>query len=153
MRHSFHVYSFVPVESLCAFFLFFVFVVLTDVLINPLGTIKIKSRKIFPLHAKGEILSKIPQKRKGRRMGIVIHTKPLCPFSRKAKQLLSQMGKNFHEINSKHPDWPTLPYIIKDGQLPTALFNDLLLGTWRQVTSLTVTGGHRHSRRFKLPIL
>eukprot|EP00808_Paulinella_micropora_P006939 g52688.t1 len=48
-------------------------------------------------------------------MGIVMHTWIHCPYCWRAKFLLKSLGHTWEEKNGKHPDWPTVPYIIQDG--------------------------------------
>eukprot|EP00808_Paulinella_micropora_P008947 g77183.t1 len=48
-------------------------------------------------------------------MGIVVYKWDSCPYCKAAKALLREMGKDFTEVDGKHPDHPTVPYIIVDG--------------------------------------
>ena len=45
-----------------------------------------------------------------------IHTSETCPWCQRAKLLIDRIGGEYEEIQQKHPDWPTVPYILKDGQ-------------------------------------
>jgi glutaredoxin len=57
-------------------------------------------------------------------MKTIIHTIPNCPWCVKAKTLLDLMGVEYEEIQGKHPDHPTAPYIIIDGK-PIGGFTEL----------------------------
>jgi glutaredoxin len=46
-----------------------------------------------------------------------IYTSKTCPWCVRAKLLLDKLGAEYEEIVQKHPDWPTVPAIIKDGTL------------------------------------
>ncbi len=43
-----------------------------------------------------------------------IYTSATCPWCVRAKLLLDKLGAEYEEIVQKHPDWPTVPYILKD---------------------------------------
>ena len=47
---------------------------------------------------------------------LVIYTQGNCPWCVKAKKLAKDLGLNYEEIQQKHPDWPTVPYIVADGE-------------------------------------
>ncbi|MGA1718448.1 MAG: glutaredoxin domain-containing protein, partial [Aquiluna sp.] len=47
-----------------------------------------------------------------------------CPWCVRAKKLLELMGVEYEEVSGKHPDWPTAPYIILDGN-PIGGFTEL----------------------------
>jgi len=54
----------------------------------------------------------------------VIYTIPQCAWCHRAKKLLELMGIEYEERLGKHPDHPTAPYIIIDGQ-PIGGFTEL----------------------------
>lgn len=49
-------------------------------------------------------------------MSYQIYTTENCPWCKRAKLLIERLGGEYEEIQQKHPDWPTYPYIVKDGQ-------------------------------------
>lgn len=53
-----------------------------------------------------------------------IYTSETCPWCSRAKLLLGKLGAEYEEIQQKHPDWPTVPYILKDGN-PIGGFTEL----------------------------
>lgn len=57
-------------------------------------------------------------------MQAIIYSLPECPWCRRAKALLEAKGVDYKEVLQKHPDHPTVPYIIVDGK-PIGGFADL----------------------------
>lgn len=57
-------------------------------------------------------------------MTATIHTIPNCPWCLRAKKLLELTGVEYEEVSGKHPDWPTAPYIVIDGN-PIGGFTEL----------------------------
>lgn len=57
-------------------------------------------------------------------MQAIIYSLPECPWCRRAKALLEARGVDYKEVLQKHPDHPTVPYIIVDGK-PIGGFTDL----------------------------
>lgn len=53
-----------------------------------------------------------------------IYTLPNCPWCIKAKRLMDAMDLEYEEILQKHPDWPTVPYIMLNGK-PVGGFTEL----------------------------
>ncbi len=49
-------------------------------------------------------------------MTYTVYTSKTCPWCVRAKLLLERLGVEYEEIQQKHPDWPTVPYIVRDGQ-------------------------------------
>lgn len=49
-------------------------------------------------------------------MKFTIHSMTRCPWCVKAKRLASAMGLEYEEVLQKHPDWPTVPYVLVDGK-------------------------------------
>lgn len=49
-------------------------------------------------------------------MKATINTLPTCPWCDRAKRLLKLKGIDYEEILSKSEDWPTVPYIVVNGQ-------------------------------------
>ena len=49
-------------------------------------------------------------------MKATINTLPSCPWCVKAKKLLDLKGIKYTEVNGKVDNWPTVPYIVIDGQ-------------------------------------
>ena len=49
-------------------------------------------------------------------MKATVHTLPNCPWCVKAKKLLTHKGIEFTECEGKVEEWPTVPYIVIDGQ-------------------------------------
>jgi glutaredoxin len=45
-----------------------------------------------------------------------IHTLPNCPWCQKAKKLCDAFGIMYTEVNGKHASWPTVPFIVLDGE-------------------------------------
>jgi len=46
-----------------------------------------------------------------------IYTSEFCPWCKRAKLLLERLGTEYEEIQGKHPDWPTYPAIVHEGNL------------------------------------
>jgi glutaredoxin 3 len=57
-------------------------------------------------------------------MTATIYSLPSCPWCVRAKALLEATGIEYEEILQKHPDWPTVPYILLNGD-PVGGFTDL----------------------------
>jgi len=57
-------------------------------------------------------------------MNYTVYTSSSCPWCVRAKLLLDKMGANYEEVSQKHPDWPTVPYILRDGE-PIGGFTEL----------------------------
>jgi len=53
-----------------------------------------------------------------------IYTSEKCPWCQRAKLLIERTGGSYEEILKKHPDWPTFPYILLDGN-PIGGFSEL----------------------------
>ena len=49
-------------------------------------------------------------------MTALINTLPDCPWCIKAKALLDLKRIEYTEVNGKVDSWPTVPYIVIDGQ-------------------------------------
>jgi glutaredoxin len=49
-------------------------------------------------------------------MKATINTIENCPWCVKAKKLLDLKGIEYTELNGKVDNWPTVPYIVIDGQ-------------------------------------
>jgi glutaredoxin len=49
-------------------------------------------------------------------MKATIYSSKTCPWCVRAKALLAGLGYEYEEILEKHQDWPTVPYVIVDGQ-------------------------------------
>lgn len=49
-------------------------------------------------------------------MKLTIHTLPMCPWCVRAKKLATKLGHEYEEVLGKHEDWPTVPYILRDGE-------------------------------------
>lgn len=49
-------------------------------------------------------------------MTVTINTLPSCPYCVKAKKLLDFKGIEYEEINGKVDNWPTVPYIVINGE-------------------------------------
>lgn len=49
-------------------------------------------------------------------MKLTIHTIENCPWCIKAKKLADLLQLEYEEVLGKHPDWPTAPYILGDGE-------------------------------------
>jgi glutaredoxin len=45
-------------------------------------------------------------------MKLTIHTLDECPWCDRAKSLAKVLDFEYEEIPQKHPDWPTVPYIV-----------------------------------------
>ena len=45
-----------------------------------------------------------------------INTLPNCPWCLKAKRLMDLKGIEYTELNGKVDNYPTVPYIVVDGQ-------------------------------------
>ena len=50
-------------------------------------------------------------------MKATINTLPSCPYCTKAKKLLTFKGIEYEEMSGFHPDHPTVPYIVIDGEV------------------------------------
>jgi len=50
-------------------------------------------------------------------MTYTVYTREDCPWCSRAKLLLDKMGANYEEVSQKHPDWPTYPAIVAEGNL------------------------------------
>jgi glutaredoxin len=50
-------------------------------------------------------------------MKATINTLPDCRWCVKAKKLLEHKGIEFTEVNGKVDTWPTVPYIVIDGEV------------------------------------
>lgn len=46
-----------------------------------------------------------------------IYTLPVCPWCYKAKKLMQEFGIEYTETPDTHPDHPTVPYIIINGEV------------------------------------
>ena len=57
-------------------------------------------------------------------MKTTVHTLPNCPWCVKAKKLLDLKGIEYTEVNGKVDNFPTVPYIVIDGQ-PIGGFTEL----------------------------
>ena len=57
-------------------------------------------------------------------MKATVNTLPNCPWCVKAKKLLDLKGISVTEIEGKVDNWPTVPYIVIDGQ-PIGGFTEL----------------------------
>lgn len=53
-----------------------------------------------------------------------IYSSKTCPWCQRAKLLLDKLGAEYEEIVQKHPDHPTVPYIVRDG-VPIGGFTEL----------------------------
>lgn len=53
-----------------------------------------------------------------------VYALPECPYCGHAKRLLGAIGIEYEVIQGKHPDWPTVPYVIIDGN-PIGGFQEL----------------------------
>lgn len=49
-------------------------------------------------------------------MKATIHTLSMCPWCVRAKKLMDHLGWEYEEVSGKHPDWPTVPYIVVEGK-------------------------------------
>ena len=49
-------------------------------------------------------------------MKLTIHTLPDCPWCVKAKKLATLLGFEYEEVLGKSEEWPTVPYILRDGE-------------------------------------
>ena len=47
-------------------------------------------------------------------MKLTIYTQKDCPWCERAKGLAKLVGHDYVEVNQKHEDWPTVPYILMD---------------------------------------
>ena len=47
-------------------------------------------------------------------MKLTIYSLPNCPWCVKAKKLADGLGHEYEEIQQKHPDHPTVPYVMVD---------------------------------------
>jgi glutaredoxin len=47
-------------------------------------------------------------------MKATIYSLPTCPWCVKAKKLCDAFGIVYTEVNGKHPNWPTVPFILLD---------------------------------------
>lgn len=56
-----------------------------------------------------------------------LHTLPNCPWCVKAKKLLKLKGIEVTEVEGKVDEWPTVPYIVVNGE-PIGGFTEL--ATW-----------------------
>jgi len=56
-------------------------------------------------------------------MKLTIYSLPMCPWCVRAKKLAKAMGHEYEEIQEKHPNHETVPYILKDGE-PIGGFTD-----------------------------
>lgn len=45
-----------------------------------------------------------------------IYTLPNCKWCQRAKKLCDALGIEYTEQEGKHPDWPTVPYVVLDGE-------------------------------------
>ena len=51
-------------------------------------------------------------------MSYKIYTTENCPWCKRAKLLVEALGhEDYEEIQEKHPDWPTYPAIVHEGNL------------------------------------
>ena len=57
-------------------------------------------------------------------MKATVNTLPNCPWCVKAKKLLELTGIDVTEIEGKVDNWPTVPYIVIDGE-PVGGFTEL----------------------------
>jgi glutaredoxin len=49
-------------------------------------------------------------------MNATIYTLPNCPWCVKAKKLCDALEIRYTEEHGMHADWPTVPYILLDGE-------------------------------------
>jgi len=49
-------------------------------------------------------------------MKAIINTLPNCPWCEKAKRLMTLKNIQYKTLEGKSDDWPTVPYIVIDGQ-------------------------------------
>lgn len=47
----------------------------------------------------------------------IVYSSETCPWCNRAKILLEMTGIQYEEVSQKHPDWPTYPAIVIDGNL------------------------------------
>lgn len=53
-----------------------------------------------------------------------VYAQPDCPWCDRAKRLLGTLNYEYEVIMERHPDWPTVPYVIIDGN-PVGGFTEL----------------------------